>query len=154
MLSKSVRTAILELHRKGLGMRRIAKTLMISRITVKKVILSENPEPPQILRPSKAEPHRQKILELYASCRGNRMRVWEELQQQKVEISYPALTAFCRREGIGQKPKVASGRYHFLPGQEIQHDTSPHRAQIGGQWRKVQTAGAILCHSRMRFIQF
>jgi len=153
MLSKSVRTAILELHRKGLGMRRIAKTLKISRTSVKKVILADNPDPPQILRPSKAEPHRQEILELYAECRGNLVRVWEELQEKKVELSYPALTAFCRREGIGQKPKVASGRYDFLPGQETQHDTSPHRAKIGGRWRKIQTAGAILCYSRMRFVQ-
>ncbi|MCP4204525.1 MAG: transposase family protein [bacterium] len=68
-------------------------------------------------------------------------------------MSYPALTAFCRHEGIGQTPKVPSGRYHFSPGQEIQHDTSPHRAQIDGRWRKVQTAGAVLCHSRMRFVQ-
>ncbi len=153
MLSKSTRTAILELHRKGVGMRRIAKTLQISRISVKKVILSEDPNPPPLLRPSKAEPHRQEILELYAECRGNRVRVWEKLRAKGVEISYPALTAFCRRERIGQKPKVASGRYHFLPGQEMQHDTSPHRAKIGGRPRKVQTAAAILCYSRMRFIQ-
>ncbi len=153
MLSKSERTAILELHRKGMGVRRIAKTLKISRTTVKKVIRSEDPDPPQILRLSKAEPHRQEILELYAECRGNLVRVWEELQEKKVELSYPALTAFCRREGIGQKPKVPSGRYDFLPGQETQHDTSPHRAKIGGTWRKIQTAGAILCYSRMRFVQ-
>ena len=120
---------------------------------MKKVIRSEAPDPPPLLRPSKAEPHRPEILKLYAECNGNLMRVWEELQAKKVEISYPALTAFCRREGIGQRPKVSSGRYHFLPGQEIQHDTSPHRAQIGGTWRKVQTAAAILCYSRMRFVQ-
>ncbi len=153
MLDKSTRIAILKMHQKGVGMRRIAKTLKISRTSVKKVILADNPDPPQILRPSKAEPHRQQILELYAECRGNLVRVWEELQAEKVEISYPALTAFCRRESIGRTPKVPSGRYHFAPGQEIQHDTSPHRAQIGGRWRKIQSAGAILCHSRMRFVQ-
>ncbi len=153
MLSKSLRTAILELHRQGVGLRRIARTLKISRTSVRKVILSDNPDPPQILRPSKIEPHRQEILELYAECRGNLVRVWEELQEKKVRISYPALTAFCRREAIGQKPKAPSGRYHFRPGQETQHDTSPHRAKIGGRWRKVQTAAAILCYSRMRFVQ-
>lgn len=153
MLSKSLRTAILELHRKGIGIRRIARTLKISRTSVKKVLLADNPNPPAIARPSKAKPHRQKILELYAECRGNLVRVWEELQEKKVEISYPALTAFCRREGIGQRPKVASGCYDFLPGQETQHDTSPHRAKIGGRWRKIQTAAAILCYSRMRFVQ-
>ena len=70
-----------------------------------------------------------------------------------VEISYPALTAFCRRQGIGQKPKVAAGQYHFEPGQEIQHDTSPHRVDLGGRRRLVQTASAVLCYSRMLFFQ-
>jgi len=153
MLSPSMRTAILELRRQGVGIRRIARTLKVSRTTVKKVIVSEDPDPPQILRASKADPFRQEILELYAECRGNLVRVWEELQAKEVKLSYPALTAFCRREGIGQRPKVSSGRYPFSPGQETQHDTSPHRAQIGGRWRKVQTAAAILCHSRMRFVQ-
>ncbi len=152
MLEKSTRIAILEMHRKGVGMRRIAKTLKISRTSVKKVILADNPDPPQIPRPSKVEPHRQRIIELYSSCRGNLVRVHEELQAGQMEISYPALTAYCRREGIGQTRKVASGRYHFEPGQEIQHDTSPHRAQIGGRWRKIQSAGAILCNSRMSFL--
>jgi hypothetical protein len=68
-------------------------------------------------------------------------------------MSYPALTAFCRRHGIGQEPKVASGRYDFLPGEEMQHDTSLHEAVIGGKKRKIQTASAVLCYSRMLFFQ-
>ena len=68
-------------------------------------------------------------------------------------MSYQALTSFCRRHGIGQEPKVAAGRYDFLPGEEMQHDTSPHEAQIGGKKRKIQTASAVLCYSRMLFFQ-
>ncbi len=76
MLSKSLRTAILELRRKGVGVRRIARTLQISHTSVRKVLLSEDPNPPRILRPSKAEPDRQQILELYAECSssGNGLR--------------------------------------------------------------------------------
>jgi hypothetical protein len=70
-----------------------------------------------------------------------------------LQVSYPALTAFCRREGIGQKPIVAAGRYHFEPAEEIQHDTSPHLVDLAGQRRKVQTASAVLCYSRMLFFQ-
>jgi hypothetical protein len=69
------------------------------------------------------------------------------------ELSYPALTAFCRRHGIGQAPPVASGQYHFEPGEEMQHDTSPHEVELGGRKRKVQTASAVLCYSRMLFFQ-
>ena len=68
-------------------------------------------------------------------------------------MSYPALTAFCRRQGIGQKPIVPSGRYHFEPGEELQHDTSPHEVTIAGKKRKAQTASGVLCYSRMLFFQ-
>jgi hypothetical protein len=81
------------------------------------------------------------------------VRVHEELVASGAELSYPALTAFCRRHGIGQAPVVAAGRYDFLPGQEIQQDTSPHEVPLGGKKRKVQTASAVLCYSRMLFFQ-
>lgn len=69
------------------------------------------------------------------------------------ELSYPALTAFCRRHGIGQAAPEAAGHYEFEPGQELQHDTSPHEVELAGKTRKVQTASAVLCYSRMLFIQ-
>ena len=81
------------------------------------------------------------------------MRVHEELVASGVELSYAALTAYCRRHGIGQKPIVPAGCYHFDPGVELQHDTSPHTAVIGGQKHQVQTASAVLCYSRLLFFQ-
>jgi hypothetical protein len=81
------------------------------------------------------------------------VRVHEELVAVGAELSYPALTAFCRRHGIGQAPPVASGQYHFEPGEEMQHDTSPHEVELGGRKRMVQTASAVLCYSRMLFFQ-
>jgi len=69
------------------------------------------------------------------------------------ELSYPALTAFCRRHGIGQAPLEATGHYCFEPGEELQHDTSPHELELAGKRRKVQTASAVLCYSRMLFFQ-
>jgi hypothetical protein len=68
-------------------------------------------------------------------------------------LSYPALTAFCRRHGIGYQPPVAAGQYDFAPGEEMQHDTSPHELELAGKKRKVQTASAVLCYSRMLFFQ-
>ena len=81
------------------------------------------------------------------------MRVHEELVAGGAALSYTALTAFCRRHGIGQAPLAPAGQYHFEPGQELQHDTSPHEVQLGGKKRKVQTASAVLCYSRMLFFQ-
>lgn len=105
------------------------------------------------MRNEKAEPYREQILELYERCKGNLVRVHEELLAQGAELSYPALTAFCRRHGIGHAPPQPVGRYHFEPGQEMQHDTSPHKVRLGGRARRVQTASLVLCYSRMTFFQ-
>ena len=93
------------------------------------------------------------ILDLFPECKGNLVRVHEDLVAAGADLSYPALTAFCRRQGIGQKPVVPSGRYCFDPGEEMQHDTSPHEVTIAGKKRKVQTASGVLCYSRMLFFQ-
>jgi transposase len=153
MLSQSQRTTILELHRQGVPRREIARLLEISRVTVRGVLQLNSAEVPELNRPEKAEPYRQQILDLLHTCKGNLVRVHEELAAGGAELSYPALTAFCRRHGIGQEPVVAAGQYEFAPGQEMQHDTSPHEVELGGEKRKVQTASAVLCYSRMLFFQ-
>jgi transposase len=153
MLSQAQRTTILELHTKGVSKREIARVLEISRVAVRKVLRSNSTEVPELQRPEKAEPYRQQILELFGKCKGNLVRVHEELLASGAEMSYPALTAFCRRHRIGQTAPVAAGQYHFEPGEEIQHDTSPHEVELAGKKRKVQTASAVLCYSRMLFFQ-
>jgi transposase len=132
--------------------RQIARVLGISRLAVRRVLRSNSPQVPELHRPEKAEPYRHQILELFATCKGNLVRVHEELTASGAVLSYPALTAFCRRHGIGQAPPVPVGQYHFEPGEEMQHDTSPHEVELG-QKRKVQTASAVLCYSRMLFFQ-
>jgi transposase len=153
MVSQAQRTAILELSAKGVSKREIARVLQLSRLTVRKVLRSNSTQVPEIQRVEKAEPHRQQILELLSTCKGNLVRVHEELQAQGAVLSYPALTAFCRRHGIGQTPVLPAGQYHFEPGVEMQHDTSPHEVEVGGRKHKAQTASAVLCYSRLLFFQ-
>jgi len=153
MLSQAQRTTILELHRQGVGKREIARVLGVSRAAVRKVLRANSSTVPELQRPEKAEPYRPQILELFEKCKGNRVRVHEELLAGGAELSYPALTAFCRRHGIGQTPREAAGHYPFQPGEELQHDTSPHELELAGKKRKVQTASAVLCYSRMLFFQ-
>ena len=153
MLSPSQRTTILELNTQGVSKRQIARVLSISRLAVRRVLRSNSPQVPELHRAEKAEPYRQQILELFATCKGNLVRVHEEITASGAVLSYPALTAFCRRHGIGQSPPVPAGQYHFEPGEEMQHDTSPHEVELGGKKRKVQTASAVLCYSRMLFFQ-
>jgi transposase len=153
MLSQNQRTAILELAGQGVSRHEIARALKISRGTVKKVLRSGQAAVPLMERAEKCAPYRQQILELVSSCKGNLVRVLEELAAQGADLSYSGLTAYCRRHGIGQAPVVPAGRYHFAPGEEMQHDTSPHEVELGGKRRKVQTASAVLCYSHMLFFQ-
>lgn len=153
MLDQSTRAAILRLHDEGHGARAIARWLSVSRGSVKRVLAQGSDEVPRLEREELAEPYRNRILELYATCKGNLVRVHEELCAEGAELSYPALTAFCRRHQIGYEPEPPAGRYVFEPGEEMQHDTSPHRAEIGGHQVVVQTASLKLCFSRMGFVQ-
>jgi transposase len=153
MLSQAQRTTILELHKQGVGKREIARVLGISRVAVRQVLRSNSTTVPELERPEKAEPYRQQILELFDTCQGNLVRVHEELLAGGAALSYAALTGFCRRHGIGYQPPVAVGQHDFAPGEEMQHDTSPHDVELGGKKRKVQTASAVLCYSRMLFFQ-
>src|SRR5208282_1502072 len=139
MLSQAQRTTILELHAQRVSKREIARVLGISRVAVRKVLRSKSTAVPELHRSEKAEPHRQQILELFDQCKGNLVRVHEELVAGGAQLSYPALTAFCRRHGIGYQPPVAAGQYDFAPGEELQHDTSPHEVELAGRRRKVQT---------------
>jgi transposase len=153
MLSQAQRTAILELSAQGVSKHEIARMLRVSRPSVRKVLRSNSTNVPEIQRGEKAEPYREQILDLLTSCKGNLVRVHEELTASGATLSYQALTGFCRRQGIGQTPVAPAGQYHFEPGVEMQHDTSPHTVEVGGRKYKAQTASAVLCYSRMLFFQ-
>jgi hypothetical protein len=120
---------------------------------VRDVIASGTSKVPTLSRHEKAEAYQDEIVAQYASCKGNLIRVHEELQQKGAQLSYQALTAYCRRHGIGYQPPEPAGRYEFAPGKEMQHDTSPHHAMIGGRLRPVQIAGLVLAYSRLSYMQ-
>lgn len=151
MLERRTRIAILELSQRGIGTRQIARSLKVSRGAVKKVIASGEEAVPPLERPSTLNERREEILELRERCKGNLVRVHEELLATGVAVSYPVLTAFVRKEKPA--PKVPVGRYTFPPGHEIQHDTSPHDVAIAGRVVRLQTASTVLGFSRMLFFQ-
>lgn len=153
MLDEATRTAILKLHEKGHGSRRIATALDVARDTVRDVIRSGSAKVPPLEREEAAEPWREQILELHARYEGHLGRVHEALTKEGASFSYQALTGFCRKHDIGHTPTPPAGRYDFPPATEMQHDTSPHWANIAGADTKVQTASLVLCFSRMIFFQ-
>lgn len=152
MLDAETRTAILRLHREGHGLRRIARALGVSRNAVRRVLQTKSPEVPRLERQGPLDEHLDLIRELVVVCEGNLVRVGEKLADEGIATGYSTLTRFCRRHGIGRsKPKPPAGRYVFEPGEEMQHDTSPHDVTIGSKRMRVQCASLVLCYSRRLF---
>jgi transposase len=153
MLDEDTRRAILRLSREGHGPRAIARTLRLSRNSVRRVLASGSPEVPALERPEQLAPQRERIEQLYQHCQGNLVRVHEELEAEGVRVAYSTLTAFARRQGLGRARAQRAGRYPFAPGEEMQHDTSPHEVAIGGRRRRLQCAALVLCYSRRLYAQ-
>ena len=154
MLNHETRSAILRLRQEGHGTRFIAKAVGIARESVKRVLASGSAEVPDIERADQLSVHIEWIRKLEAECKGNLVRVQEELlARHQVKVAYSTLTRFCRDAEIGVVAKIAAGRYEFAPGLEMQHDTSPHRVTVGGREVPLQCASLVQCFSRRRFIQ-
>jgi transposase len=152
MLDRDTRAAILKLAAEGHGKKTIARLLKVSRNSVREVLATGQIEVP-IDRPSRLLPHLDRIRELYASCKGNEIRVHEELVTEGLDVGYSTLTRFCRQHEIGGTSKRPAGRYDFAPGVEMQHDTSPHKVEVGSQVRTLQCASLVLCFSRKLYAQ-
>lgn len=153
MRDRDTRAAMLLLQKQGHGVRTIARALGVSRNTVRRVLASGEATVPELERSEQADGHEEQIRALHQQCKGNLVRVREKLAEVGVVLAYSTLTGFCRRHGIGVEPKTPVGQYHFAPGQEMQHDTSPHRVTVAGRETLWQCASLVLCYSRRQYAQ-
>lgn len=153
MLDLDTRTAILKLSLQGHGIKSIARWVGVSKNSVKKVLRAGEAVVPPLERTESLDSHIEQVRALHGSCAGNLIRVHEELAAAKIHVAYSTLTGFCRRHLIGVEPKRRPGQYHFAPGEEMQHDTSPHRVVIGGVLRELECASLVLCYSRKQYAQ-
>ena len=96
------------------------------------------------------------IQETLKRCKGNAVRVQEILRDSYGhDIPYSTLTRVMRDLQLREDArKKRSGTYEFGPGQEMQHDTSPHQAILSGKEVKAQCASLVLAYSRRLFIQY
>ena len=156
MLSEPQRQTILELHAKGMGVRQLSRTLGHTRRTVRRVLAQGAPRPPRRAPSTTPSPAPTSTLPaLYYESRGNVVRMQELLRErQGQEVPYSTLTRWVRQAQLREPTPVRVGHYAFAPGQEMQHDTSPHRVVLGGSTLTAQCAGLILGFSRYAFIQY
>ena len=137
---------------KGCGIREIARILEISRNTVRRIIHKKTPAKQ---KPGNPELE-QEIFNLFKPCKGNMIRIREVLKETcGYDIPYSTLTRMARDMGLRENPKKKrSGSYVFGPGEEFQHDTSPHHVMMGGKRIKAQCAGLVAAYSKRLYIQY
>src|SRR5258708_14563904 len=142
MLDETTRSAALRLHAEGHGARAISKALGISRGAVKRVLREGRAAVPELERAEKAKPYRDQILELYASCKGNLVRVHEELLSAGAAPSHQALTALFPRPGIGYTPPPPAGPPQVPPPPGAPHHPPAHYTPHGRRGPPRAHAGA------------
>jgi len=92
---------------------------------------------------------------IFADCKGNAVRIQEVLMEEhSISIPYSTLTRLVRGLELRESKKKRAGSYHFAPGEESQHDTSPHRLILGGKPVTAQCASLVLAFSRRIYIQY
>jgi predicted transcriptional regulator len=154
MIDPNKEELIWELARNGSSQRKIAELLKISRNTVQRVLDSPATRPAP-KRESRYAGHLPIIKDLLQQCRGNLVRVQEELAtRHQLEIPYQSLSWLVRDHQLRQPAVKRAGQYSFAPGEELQHDTSPHRLTVDGKVVTGQCAALVLAYSRRLFIQY
>jgi len=154
MIPDEIRQAILTLTDQGRGLREISRALKLSRNTVRRVVRARE-HPNTVSEPLQLAPIAALLPELFRRCQGNAVRIQELLQgEHAIDVPYSTLTRLIREHTELRASKKRSGRYRFGLGEEMQHDTSPHRVELGGKPVSAQCASLVLAYSRMLFIQY
>ena len=152
MTPTDIRASVLTLHQQGTSVREISRVLHLSRNTVRAIL--REPSPVQTPEPTMTGLTQQSLAEVYAKAKGNAVRMAQILaDEHDLHPPYSTLTRWVREAELRQPPK-RSGQYHFEPGQEMQHDTSPHKMEVAGKSITAQCAGLTLAYSRRLFIWY
>ena len=127
MTPTAIREAVLTLRAQNRSLRDISRALKLSRNTVRRILrpapesddATAGPVPVAYLKSA------------FERAQGNVSRMGELLAAEyEMEVSYSTLTRWVREAGLRAAPERA-GFYVFAPGEEMQHDTSPHRVTVG-----------------------
>jgi transposase len=146
-----LRDSVRALQAQGHSLREISRLLHISRNTVRRILRETAC---QARRTVLDQALQQRLKDVYARAQGNAVRMAQILREEDAQAPpYSTLTRWVREAELRAAPKRA-GRFHFAPGEEMQHDTSPHRVTIAGKTITAQCAALTLAYSRRLFIHY
>ncbi|MFW5714436.1 MAG: IS21/IS408/IS1162 family transposase [Brevefilum sp.] len=152
MISPEKRQSIVSLHRSGCTIRHISRLLKVSRNTVRRVINGREVKE----KAGKHEPIEAIVQELFGPCKQNVVRIQQVLHEQYGrQVPYSSLTRLVRELELRERKKTKrAGTYAFAPGEEMQHDTSPHPLILDGKKITAQCASLTLGYCRKIFVQY
>jgi transposase len=150
MIPIEIRHSVRLLKAQGRPLREISRALKLSRNAVRRILR----EPDAAASPP-CEPHLLgKLEDAFARAGGNVARVQQLIAaEHDLQVPYSTLTRWIREAGL-RSPPPRAGEYCFAPGEEMQHDTSPHRVTLSGQPVTAQCAALVLAFSRRLFVQY
>jgi transposase len=147
-----IRNSVITLHQHGTSLREMSRLLGLSRNTVRRILREPAVAAARVAALDEAT--QQRLKAVYERAKGNAVRMGQILAaEHDQQLAYSTLTRWVRQAELREPPK-RSGEYHFVPGQEMQHDTSPHRLEVAGKPLVAQCAGLTLAYSRRLFIQY
>ena len=152
MIPSDIRSSVRVLKAQGHSLREIGRLLNLSRNTVRSILREKDGER------TESQPCDDATLamlaEAFKRARGNGVRVQEILASEAgLDVPYSTLTRWIRQAQLRDPPK-RSGEYTQAPGEEMQHDTSPHRVVLSGKAVSAQCAALTLAYSRRLFFQY
>jgi len=152
MTPTAMRNSVITLHQQGASLREMSRLLGLSRNTVRRIL--REPAVCAARVGALDEATQKRLKAVYERAKGNAVRMGQILAAEHDQwLPYSTLTRWVRQAELREPPK-RSGEYHFAPGQEMQHDTSPHRLEVAGKPLIAQCAGLTLAYSRRLFIQY
>lgn len=153
MIEPETRRAVYQLHLNGVGIRTISSQLKISRNTIRDIIKQKGVMP-ETERSDIITVDPQLLSSLWRKCGGRIQRIYEILTEEEgIEIGYSTLTRQLRELDLGMKKKRS---FHTgdVPGEEMQHDTSPYCLKIGTKQVRVVASILYIRYSKMRYLKF
>lgn len=153
MISNNLRETIRTLSSTGTAKKEIARLLSIDIKTVRSILSRETCAPME--RSDRIAVSDELLETLYTSCKGYAHRMQEVLEEEhQIKIGYSTLTRLIREKDMRKKKKERSSHYEDVPGEEMQHDTSPYTLLIGGMKRKIICSSLYIRYSKVRYIRF
>jgi len=154
MIEANEREAIFALYNRGISIRSIARQLKIDRNTVRAIINSEG-KLPTLKRSSRIILDGSLLKQLYTECDGYIQRMYEKLtEEHHIKIAYSTLTRKVKELGIKPAKNQRCGQVPDVPGQEMQHDTSPYVIKIGNQKMKFVASLIYFRYSKLKYLKF